>query len=147
MAITGTSDPVIYAVVDGDQVIKKNSRLRMRLIETVIVNDSLIPKNTPIFGFISFKPNRVLIDIENIQHQPVSLKAFDVQDGSEGIYVENNFRAEATSEVLDDIIGDINIPSVPQVSGITKVLKRKNRNVKVTVLNNYKLILKVQKGH
>lgn len=144
-AITRNNDPEIYAVVDGDQVIKKNSRLRMRLIESVIVNDSLIPKNTAIFGFISFKPNRVLIDIENIQHQPVSLKAFDIQDGSEGIYVENNFRAEATSEVLDDIIGDINIPSVPQVSGITKVLKRKNRNVKVTVLNNYKLILKVQK--
>ena len=63
-------------------------------------------------------------------------------DGSEGIYVENNFRAEATTEVLDDIIGDINIPAVPQVGGITKVLRRSNRNVKVTVLNNYKLILK-----
>ncbi|MGC1632970.1 MAG: conjugal transfer protein TraM, partial [Gelidibacter sp.] len=31
---------------------------------------------------------------------------------------------------------------VPQVNGITKILKRNNRSVKVTVLNNYKLILK-----
>ena len=138
----GTTDAVIYAVVDGDQVVKAHSRLRMRLSKTAIIGGQRVPKNTPVYGFVSFQPNRVLIDIQNIQNHPSNLKAFDLQDGSEGIYVENNFQAEATSEVLDDIIGDINIPSVPQVKGITKVLKRNNRNVKVTVVNNYKLLLK-----
>jgi len=142
ISISGTTDAVIYAVVAGTQVVKANSRLRMRLTKAATIDNKHIPKNTPIFGFISFQPNRALIEIENIQHHPTKLKAFDLQDGSEGIYVENNFRAEATNEVLDDIIGDINIPTVPQVGGITKVLKRNNRNVKVTVLNNYKLILK-----
>ena len=83
-----------------------------------------------------------MIEIENIKHHPTKLKAFDLLDGSEGIYVQNNFRSEATTEVLDDVISDINIPTVPQVGGITKVLRRSNRNVKVTVLNNYRLILK-----
>jgi hypothetical protein len=138
----GNTDATIYAVVDGDQVVQANSRLRMRLTITATINGKVITKNTPVFGFISFQPNRSLIEIENIDHHPTKLKAFDIQDGSEGIYVENNFRAEATNEVLDDIIGDVNIPSVPQVGGITKVLRRTNRNVKVTVLNNYKLILK-----
>lgn len=142
ISISGTTDAMIYATVDGKQVVKANSRLRMRLTEAATINNKRIPKNTPIFGFISFQPNRALIEIENIQHHPTNLKAFDLQDGSEGIYVENNFRAEATNEVLDDIIRDINIPTVPQVGGITKILKRNNRNVKVTVLNNYKLILK-----
>ena len=136
------TDSVIYAVVDGNQVVKANSRLRMRLTSTAKINDQWIPKNTIVYGFISFQPNRTLVEIEYLNHHPVNLKAFDLQDGSEGIYVENSFRAEATSEVLDDIIQDINIPSVPQISGITKVLRRNNRNVKVTVLNNYKLILK-----
>ncbi|MCX2838400.1 conjugative transposon protein TraM [Salinimicrobium sp. MT39] len=133
---------VVYAVVDGSQVVKANSRLRMRLTSTAKINDQWIPKNTVVYGFISFQPNRTLVEVENIDHHPVNLKAFDLQDGSEGIYVENSFRAEATSEVLDDIIQDINIPSVPQISGIAKVLRRNNRNVKVTVLNDYKLILK-----
>ena len=84
----------------------------------------------------------VHFEIENINHHPIKLKAIDFQDGSEGIYVENNFRAEATREVLDDVIGDINIPSVPQVGGLTQVFRRSNRKVKVTVLNNYRLILK-----
>ncbi|WP_339714627.1 conjugative transposon protein TraM [uncultured Kriegella sp.] len=143
----GNTDESIYAVVDGDQIVTANTRLRMRLTKSETINGKLIPKNATVFGFISFKPNRALIEIENINHHPTKLKAFDLQDGSEGIYIENNFRAEATTELLDDIIGDINIPSVPQVGGITQVLRRGNRNVKVTVLNNYKLILKADNRH
>ena len=142
IATLGNTDESIYVVVDGDQIVKAKTRLRMRLMKAATINNRLMPKNTLVFGFISFQPNRALINIDNIDHHPTKLKAFDLQDGSEGIYVENNFRAEATDEVLDDIIGDINIPSVPQVNGITKILKRNNRSVKVTVLNNYKLILK-----
>jgi hypothetical protein len=138
----GSPDDSIAVIVDGTQIVTANTRLRMRLTNPVMINGTLLPKNTPVFGFISFQPNRALIEIENIKHHPTKLKAFDLQDGSEGIYVENNFRAEATTEVLDDVIGDINIPSVPQISGITQVFRRSNRNVKVTVLNNYRLILK-----
>ncbi|MDP5060652.1 MAG: conjugative transposon protein TraM [Maribacter sp.] len=138
----GNTDETIYVVVDGDQIVTANTRLRMRLTKSATVNGKLMPKNTPVFGFISFQPNRALIEIENIKHHPTKLKAFDLQDGSEGIYVENNFRAEATREVLDDVIGDINIPTVPQVGGLTQVFRRSNRRVKVTVLNNYRLILK-----
>lgn len=142
VSIIGNTDETIYVVVDGDQVVKANTRLRMRLTKSATINGKLMPKNTPVFGFISFQPNRALIEIENIKHHPTKLKAFDLLDGSEGIYVQNNFRAEATTEVLDDVIGDINIPTVPQVGGITQVFRRRNRSVKVTVLNNYKLILK-----
>ena len=138
----GTTDYAIYVAIDGDQVVKTNSRLRMRLTKAAVINNKQVPKNTLVFGFINFQPNRAMINIENIQHQSTKLKAYDLQDGSEGIYIENNFRAEATDEVVDDIIGDINIPSIPQVGGISKVLKRHNRSVKVTVLNNYQLILK-----
>ena len=142
VSIIGNTDETIYVVVDGDQIVKANTRLRMRLTKAATINNKLMPKNTPVFGFISFQPNRALIEIENIKHHPTKLKAFDLSDGSEGIYVQNNFRAEATTEVIDDIVSDINIPTVPQVGGITKVFRRNNRNIKVTVLNNYRLILK-----
>ncbi|MEM7483926.1 MAG: conjugative transposon protein TraM [Bacteroidota bacterium] len=142
LSIIGNTDDNIYVVVDGDQIVTVSTRLRMRLTKAATINGKLMPKNTSVFGFISFQPNRALIEIENINHHPTKLKAFDLQDGSEGIYVENNFRAEATREVLDDVIGDINIPTVPQVGGLTQVFRRSNRRVKVTVLNNYRLILK-----
>lgn len=142
VSVSGTTDAVIYAVVDGDQVVKTNSRLRMRLTKATTINSKRIPKNTPIYGFISFGPNRVLIEIENIKHHPTKLKAFDLQDGREGVYVENNFRAQVSTEVIGDMVDDINIAGVPQISGFKKIFQRNNRNVKVTVLNNYKLILK-----
>jgi hypothetical protein len=117
----------------------------MRLIEDALINNVLVPKNTPIYGFVSFKPNRVIITIKNIDHRPVKLKAYDLQDGSEGIYVENSFRAEATNEVIGDLVDDINITGVPQVGGIRKIFQRNHRNVKVTVTDNYRLILKTSK--
>ncbi|APQ16185.1 conjugative transposon protein TraM [Maribacter hydrothermalis] len=138
----GNTDSEIFVIVDGSQIVKTNTRLRMRLMKSATINYKLIPKNTLLFGFISFQPNRALIKIENVNHHPTNLKAYDLLDGSEGIYVENSFREEATNEVLDDMIQDINIPSIPQVNGITKVFRRNNRTVKVTVINNYKLILK-----
>lgn len=136
------TDSYIYAEVDGEQVVKTNSRLRMRLIENAVINTKPVKKNTLIYGFISFKPNRALIEIENIQHQPVKLKAFDLQDGSEGIYVENSFRNDVTREVISDVVEDINVTGVPQISGIKKIFQRDNKNIKVTITNNYKLILK-----
>jgi len=136
------TDVVIQVAVDGNQIVKGDYRLRMRLTEDALVNNRIIPKNTPVFGFISFKSNRAMIEIKTIDHQPISLKAYDLEDGSEGIYIENSFRAEAQREVLEDLVDDINISGVPQVSGIQKIFQRSNRKVKVMVVNNYKLILK-----
>lgn len=132
----------VIVEVDGNQVVQAGYRLRMRLTEDAVINGIPIPKNTPLFGFISFQVNRAMIEIKNIEHHPVKLKAYDLQDGSEGIYVENSIRSDASREVLDDIIQDINVAGLPQVGGIKKVFQRNNRNVKVTVTNNYKLILK-----
>ncbi|WP_449405326.1 conjugative transposon protein TraM [Maribacter ulvicola] len=49
---------------------------------------------------------------------------------------------EARQEVVGDIVDDINIVGVPQVSGIKKIFQRNNRTVKVTVTDSYQLILK-----
>ena len=136
------TDLFIPVVVDGTQTVKTHYRLRMRLMKDAILNNVRIPRNTLIYGFVSFQPNRTKIEIENINHQSVKLKAFDLQDGSEGIYVENSFRADATREVVDDVIQDINIAGVPQIGGVKKIFQRNNRNIKVTVLNNYQLVLK-----
>jgi len=138
------TDVLIYVSVNGNQVVKTFSRLELRLIKPAVINGNTLPRNTNLYGFISFKPNRTLIYITNINHQETSLKAFDLQDGNEGIYVENSFQAEASQEVLGDMVDDVNIAGVPQVSGVKRIFQRNNRNVKVTITDNYKLILKGQ---
>jgi hypothetical protein len=139
--ISQNTDAFIYVRVDGTQTVRNNYRLQMRLTKEANINGISFPKNTPIYGFVSFQPNRTLLEIENINHKPVKLNAFDLQDGSEGIYIENSFRAEARQEVVGDIVDDINIVGVPQVSGIKRIFQRNNRTVKVTITDNYQLIL------
>ncbi|WP_299159134.1 conjugative transposon protein TraM [uncultured Tenacibaculum sp.] len=138
------TDASIYVRVDGTQTVKNDFRLQMRLTKEATINGILLQKNAPIYGFVSFKPNRTMITIEHINHQPVKLKAFDYQDGSEGVYIENSFRAEARKQIVGDMVNDINVPGVPQVSGLKKIFQRSNRNVKVTIADNYRLILKLK---
>ena len=136
------TDDKIYVKVDGTQTVKKDFRLQMRLSKSATIDGRNYPRNTLLYGFVSFKPNRTIINIKGIDHKPVKLKAFDLQDGSEGIYIENSFRAQATQELVDDISNDINIVGVPQVTGIKRLFQRNNRTVKITITDNYQLILK-----
>ena len=135
--------PSIAVMIDKKQVVKVNDRLKMRTLDDVEIKGVLIPKNTTLFGIVGFKPNRVLLQIENIEDVPLSFKAYDFRDRLEGIYIKNSFREELRQQVLGDVVDDINVPGVPQVTGIKRLFQRSNRQVKVTVNNNYKLILKV----
>jgi len=136
------TDKVIHVVVNGDQVVRIHSRLELRLTKPAVINNERLPKNTYLYGFITFKPNRAMIHITNIQHKPVSLKAFDLQDGNEGIYVVNNFKTDVSNAFIGDLIDGINIPTVPSVGVFKQVFQRSNRKIKVTITNNYKLLLK-----
>src|SRR5699024_7321675 len=84
----------IPVLVDGDQVVRANSRLRMRLQKEAVIAGKVIPRNTLVYGFVSLQPNRLSVTIEHIDQVAVALKAYDFEDGNEGIYIENNFRAE-----------------------------------------------------
>lgn len=131
----------ILVIVDGDQTVRKNDRLQMRLVKDEVINGVRLSKNTRIYGFVSFDPNRVMVSIHKIEHRPVLLQAFDMQDGDEGIYIKNRLREAVTQEVIGDVIDDINVTGVPQINGIKKIFKRDQRAIKVTVLDNYQLLL------
>ncbi|MET6989162.1 conjugative transposon protein TraM [Sediminicola arcticus] len=135
---------VLFAKVDGEQILKANGRIQLRLTQEAVIGNALFPANTKLYGLVTFQPNRVMIKIENIDHVPLTLKAYDLQDGLEGIYIENSFRSNASREVVDDIVQDINLPGVPQVGGIKRIFQRNNRTVKVLVADNYQLLLKGQ---
>ncbi len=131
----------LEVLVDGEQTVRVNDRLRMRSSADCKINGIPVSKNTILYGIVKFRPNRVVLEVTNIEHRPVKLMAFDLADGLEGIYIRNSVREQAFREVLGDVAEDINIPGVPQVGGIKKVFQRNHRNVKVTVNNNYRLLL------
>ena len=133
---------VLPAAVHGEQTVTKDNRIELRLTQEVIIQNRVFPRNTLVYGIVRFKANRLMVTVPNIGNTPVALQAFDLLDGNKGLYIENSFKAVTSKEVLDDTVQQLNIPGMPQLGGIKQVLRRNNRNVKVTVLNNYQLILK-----
>ncbi|NDV15792.1 conjugative transposon protein TraM [Muricauda sp. TY007] len=144
LATSLNTDSKLSVRVDGTQTVKQHYRLRMRLNHPAKISGKLVPRNTLIYGFVSFKPNRTLITIEHIDNRPITFGAYDLADGSEGIYIENSFREEVQRQVVGDVVDDVNVPGVPQVSGIKQLFRRNNRQVKVTVLDDYQIILKLE---
>ena len=128
--------------VNGDQVIRKDERLELRIIDPIKIGKDSLASNSLIYARAGFRANRLLLEIEGNSIPGGKLVAYDLSDGLEGIYIENSFRSQVTTEVLDDVIQDINISGVPQVRGLKSIFQRDNRNVKVKVLHQHQLILK-----
>jgi len=137
------NEMVILAMVHRTQTVRANDRLEFRLLEEVVIDGKVVPEGTIVFGIVGFRPNRMVLDIGNIEHIPVSLRAYDYRDGREGLYIKNSFRAELSREVVDDVVDGINVPGVPQVKGLKNIFKRSNRQVRATVNKNYKILLKI----
>ena len=140
--LKGKTNNGILVEVDGKQVLRKNSRIRLRLVEPTMINGHHFPKYTTLFGTVRFRPNRTILNITQIDHVPLQWEAFDLQDGLAGLYLENSLREEATQEVVDDMVQDINIAGLPQIRGLKSVFQRSQRKQKVTVLDGHRLLLK-----
>ncbi|EIJ38698.1 Protein of unknown function (DUF3714) [Galbibacter orientalis DSM 19592] len=138
------TDKELMARVDGTQTVKQDFRLRMRLSKSAKIGGDIIEKNTLVYGFVSFKPNRTILNIEHLNGRAIQFEAYDLDDGSKGIYIENSFQEDVRKQVVGDVVDDINIAGVPQVSGIKQLFRRSNRQVKVTVMDNYQLVLKLK---
>ena len=55
--VSRNTDSFIHVRVDGTQIVRNNYRLQMRLTKDAIINGVSVPKNTPIYGFVSL--NRI----------------------------------------------------------------------------------------
>ncbi len=142
--ITRNTDQELMVHVDGTQRVKQNFRLRMRLSKSATIDGVKLNRNTLIYGFVSFKSNRTLLNIEQIKGVPVQFEAYDLDDGSNGIYIENSFQEALRNQVIGDVVNDISVPGVPQISGIKQLFRRSNRQIKATVIDNYQLVLKLK---
>lgn len=133
---------ILYVQVDGTQTVQQNYRLRMRLTRAAVVGETTLPKNTLLYGFVSFRPQRALLRITHIGEQSVQYTAHDLADGHEGIYIENSVQQEAATEVTGGAINEVNVPGLPSVGGLKQLFRRRNRQAKVTIADHYQLILK-----
>lgn len=132
----------ILVEVDGKHILRSNGRIHLRLVEATTINGHYFPKYTVLFGTVRFRPNRTLLHITQIGHFPSPWEAYDIHDGMVGIYVENSLREEASQEVVEDMVQDVNLAGLPQVRGLKSLFQRRQRQQRVTVLDGHRLVLK-----
>lgn len=151
----------ISAMIHNDQTLVNGSTVKLRLLNDINLQGTIIPKNSFVYGVASVKNERLDITIENIRYGkdivPVALKVYD-NDGMAGVYIPGSIDRNAGKEAIGSMAsggGSYNVTMANGVkeqltmqaaqtgiNGIKTLAARKARLVKVHVKANYRVYLK-----
>lgn len=137
-----TTNGPLTVYVDGDQVVRDGQRLDLRLSQTVDLNGKRVAKDTRLYGFVRIRPNRVMVELTPSDMLPDGMKAYDAQDGREGIYLKNHLKGEVVDRSFEEVLDDFNVPGMPQLNGIKRIFQRNQRAIKIKITDHYQFLLK-----
>lgn len=138
--------PDIRALVHGDyRNIKTGAIVKFRIIDEFTIDGVHIPKNTFLYGQLSFSSSRAMIKIENIQYKnmiiPFNASIYD-QDGFEGLYTPDNIIDEAKRDVANDVISSTNLNisgGIPFLSSATNAVTSAIKSISQAAVKEKKL--------
>lgn len=153
-------DGHIKAVVHGlHKDVTNGSVIKLRLLENVLAGTVKIPRNTFVYGKLSFSSGRAMVRIENINFRdrivPFSGSIYD-RDGFEGLYVPDNIVSDTKKDAAGQAISSADIKLSSPVSmlnsaanAVTGAVKSAAsssvREVKITISSNYLITIKRDK--
>lgn len=153
------SSNAVRACVSEDQVLTSGGRIKLRLLEPLMVGDIFVPENAPIYGTTRIEGQRLSVVVSFIEWEnnilPVELNGYDM-DGQAGLFVPNTAERQAIKEAAANIgsgfgssISFTNNASQQLAMDLTRgvltggsqYLATKMREIKVTVKANYQILL------
>jgi conjugative transposon TraM protein len=146
---------IIKVTIHQNQEVVSGSVVKLRLLDSVVVNGIVIPKNQFIYGIASIDDERLQISLKSLRYKdfifPISLSAFDL-DGLQGLYIPGSINRDASKKGVDDAIQDLQImtmdPSVSAqaatagVQAAKGLFSKKVKQVRVKLKAGYQLLLK-----
>ena len=98
--------PTIRACVAQTQVIRAGSTVQLRLQEAVRIDDTVIPRNTPLYGLATISGMRLQVMVSSVEYGgrifAVEAVAYDL-DGQPGLNVPNSHERTALKEALASV--------------------------------------------
>jgi conjugative transposon TraM protein len=145
----------IEAVVHQTQTLVNGAVVKMRLLNDIYLNGSLVPKGNFVFGIAELNDERLEIKINSIRNNnslfPVKLEVFDM-DGLPGIYIPGAISRDVAKQSADNSLQLMELTSVDPsfkaqaaatgINAAKSLLSRKVNQVKVLVKAGYKILLK-----
>ena len=98
--------PTVRACVASTQVIRAGSTVQLRLLEAVRIDDTVIPRNTPLYGLATISGMRLQVTVSSVEYGgrifAVEAVAYDL-DGQPGLNVPNSRERTALKEALASV--------------------------------------------
>ena len=98
--------PTVKACVAQTQVIRAGSTVQLRLLEAVRIDDTVIPRNTPLYGLATISGMRLQVMVSSVEYGgrifAVEAVAYDL-DGQPGLNVPNSRERTALKEALASV--------------------------------------------
>ena len=98
--------PTVRACVAQTQIIRAGSTVQLRLLEAVRIDDTVIPRNTPLYGLATISGMRLQVTVSSVEYGgrifAVEAVAYDL-DGQPGLNVPNSRERTALKEALASV--------------------------------------------
>jgi conjugative transposon TraM protein len=145
----------VEAVVHQTQTLVNGAVVKMRLLNDVYLNGSLVSKGNFVFGIAQLNDERLEISINSIRNNkslyPVKLEVFDM-DGLAGIYIPGTISRDVARQSADNGLQLMELTSMDPsfkaqaaatgINAAKSLLSKKIKQVKVLVKAGYKVLLK-----
>ena len=157
--ITHADIPTVRACVAATRVIRAGSTVRLRLLEPVRIDGTVIPRNTPVYGTATISGMRLQLVVSSVEYGgqifAVEASAYDL-DGQPGLNVPNSRERTALKEALASVgqtagtsvnvtrsAGQQVLSTVAQggLQASSRYIAEKLREVKITLKANHQLLL------
>ena len=122
----------IACKVDRTTTIRDNETLQLRLLESVRIDENIIPRNALLTAISKLSGNRMMLYVTTIELgeniYPVKLTAYDM-DGLEGVFIPGSDEMDALNAARG------------LLQGTSNYLVKKIRTIKVTFKSGHRLML------
>ena len=145
----------VEAVVHQTQTLVNGAVVKMRLLNDIYLNGSLVKKGNFVFGIADLNDERLEININSIRNNnslfPVKLEVFDM-DGLAGIYIPGAISRDVAKQSTDNSLQLLELTSMDPsfkaqaaatgINAAKSLLSKKVKQVKVLVKAGYKVLLR-----
>lgn len=148
----------IPALIDGNQKVKPGGVVKLRLLDSIVINGIIYPKGQSLSGLCAVTNQRLLLDIKNIRMGtaiiPVNLTVFSM-DGMAGIAAPEAELGEAAGdgangafENMQFLSADYGIGTQAATAGISaakSLLGKKVRKIRVRLKGGETVLLRINR--
>ncbi len=151
-------DNAIKGVIHQSQILVDGSIVKLRLLNDVFINGTLIPKNNFVFGTASLNGERLIIKINSIRYKsslyPVDLSVYDM-DGLDGIYIPGAITRDVAKQSAERAVQGIGFTTLDPslkvqaasagIEAAKTLFSKKVKLIKVIVKAGYQILLRDEK--